>query len=128
MVTASHQVSLELPNGSFNYHVSPIAGWHLSSTPYRGVLHVAGANVKIIEQLLLVKYKVVFTESGLAAGARWNATIGSTTISSKTAGITFELANGSFTFFTAAVGYTAASATGSFAIAGAGTKTAIVFT
>ncbi|MFI5418186.1 MAG: YncE family protein [Candidatus Lutacidiplasmatales archaeon] len=128
VTTSSATTTFRVPNGTYTFRVSGIAGWRLSSGQYKGSVYVGGSNTVVTETFVPAKYWVTFKESGLPAGTAWNVTIGGTTISSTSSKIVFSLANGSYSFSTASFGYTATPASGSFTVGGSAVAKAITFT
>lgn len=92
-----------LPNGTYPYSISGIAGWTQSTLAASGSIVVNGAAVT--EPTLLyskVTYAVVFTENGLPAGITWQVTLGRVAESVLTDGgadiISFSEGNGSYAY------------------------------
>lgn len=92
-----------LPNGTYSYSVTGIAGWTQTTLPYSGSVVVNGASVS--EPTLVysrVTYAVVFNESGLPSGIVWQVTVGREVQSVLTDGgtdaLTFDQPNGSYAY------------------------------
>ncbi|MGB6443222.1 MAG: thermopsin family protease, partial [Thermoplasmata archaeon] len=95
------------PNGTYNYSVTPISGYHISSGAYSGSVTVNGAApATIVDHWTLVKYAVSFTETGLPHGTSWQVVINGHTYSTTGTTITVNLPNGTYAFTVSAVGYT----------------------
>jgi hypothetical protein len=123
-------LSFSVPNGTYGYTISGIAGYSQSTLSSTGSVTVNGAPVS--EPTLAyteVTYPVTFTESGLPGGTSWTVTLNGGPESSTGASIGFSEPNGSFGFTTGGVaGYTAAPNTGSVTVNGGSASVAIVFT
>jgi hypothetical protein len=96
-----------LPDGTYAYSVSGIAGWHQSTLPYSGSVVVSGASVT--EPTLVyteVTYSVTFSETGLPAGLTWQVTVNGVTQSLTTVAGTNSLTwtgllNGTYSYLIA---------------------------
>jgi hypothetical protein len=97
-----------LSNGTYPYAITPTPGWHESTLALVGSVRVSGGSQPVDGSGLGYSasltyaqqtYGVVFSESGLAAGAGWslNVSHGSTLRSSGPA-ISVALPNGTYTF------------------------------
>lgn len=74
-------------------------------------------------------YSVTFTESGLASGTSWSATLNGVTESSTTSTITFTEADGSYSYSIGSVsGYSSSPSSGTITVNGANINQAITFT
>jgi len=113
-------ISLELPNGTYDFAVGPRSGWIAS--PENGSFTVDGASTST--SILWTgpqptKYPVDFMESGLPAGASWSVTLSGATNSSSDGSIYFWEANGTYPYQAASVGYDPSPAVGSVDVSGA---------
>ncbi len=111
------------PNGTYNYTITGISGWHQKALPYTGNVVVAGAVVT--EPTLVftqVTYSVTFTESGLPSSTEWwvNLTNGQT-FSSTTTSLSFTEPNGTYAYAVATADkeYSPTVSGGSFGVSGA---------
>lgn len=120
-----------LPNGSYPYAISDVAGWHESDLRYQGMLTVdggsqpidgSGVGYAIVLDFAQVVYNVTFTEVGLPTGTVWNVTVGSTEYSTATSSLVVPLPNGTYSYALGGLGgwreaplpYTGALSVGGF--------------
>jgi hypothetical protein len=114
-------------NGTYNYTVGPLPGFHADL--YSGNVTVAGANVTVPVDWTRVIYNVTFAETGLPSGTSWSVTLNSTSESSVTSRIVFVEPNGTVSFTVAPVtGYTANVTSGSVVVQGANRAVYILWT
>jgi hypothetical protein len=85
-------------NGTHSYTIGPVANYSLGGS-YTGTVTVDGgapgttaATVSV--PWTLVKYKVTFTETGLAKGTDWTVTLGSSTATARSSTISISISNG----------------------------------
>ncbi|MGP8077561.1 MAG: hypothetical protein ACLQD8_02525 [Thermoplasmata archaeon] len=110
-------ITFELPSGSQNYTIAPIAGF---ATTEKGSVVVGTSAVSVPVAFSLVKYAVTFTESGLPSGTSWGVSAGANSTSSVTPTVVLNLPNGSYPYRLASVaGFTPPSPTGNFRVDGA---------
>ncbi|MGB6500301.1 MAG: hypothetical protein WBG19_02715 [Thermoplasmata archaeon] len=86
-------------NGTYDYTVADIPGWHQASLPYHGEVTIAGGPV--IETSLAfarVTYIVSFEELGLPSGTEWAVTLNGTLLSSSSSSVTAVEPNGSYSY------------------------------
>ncbi|HTP53996.1 MAG TPA: protease pro-enzyme activation domain-containing protein [Thermoplasmata archaeon] len=118
-----------VPNGTYAYTLTAVAGWEQTTLPFSGSVAVSGADVA--EPTLAytaVTYSVTFTESGLPGGTFWSATLNGNTESSTGPSIVFRVTNGTYGFSVSAVaGYTATPASGTVGVAGGPRSVGIVY-
>jgi YVTN family beta-propeller protein len=117
------------PDGTFNYSIDGISGWHQTSIPYSGIIIVTGSAVA--EPTLAftqVTYLVTISESGLPSGTNWSVTLDGHTSSSSTREVNFTEPNGTFTFAVAPVPeYNATPASSSVIVEGANASRKVSF-
>jgi len=124
-VSQSSQIVFELPNGTQNYTVSPVAGF---AAPSAGTVTVSGSPVSVPVTYTDVLYPLTFTESNLGVGTSWGITIGSTTITSTTTTLVFNLTNGSYAYrVDGASGYVPPSRTGIVTVDGSAVGLSVDF-
>lgn len=116
-------IAVAEPNGTYSYEVAPVPGY---SAEENGTVTVAGAAVAVPVGFSPT-YLVTFGETGLAPGAPWNVTLGSTLRATTASEIVFSLPDGTYPFATAAEGYFAAPPTGTVVVAGAALTQGISF-
>jgi len=97
-----------VPNGTYGYAISGIAGYAQSTVPYSGSEVVNGAPLSVSVRYVPVTYSVTFTESGLPSGLTWKVTFNSVSMSLTTNGGTDTLSfgsvpNGSYSYSIAGV-------------------------
>jgi hypothetical protein len=102
--------------GTDAYQIPAIANY--TASPSSGTVTVSGAyNISIA--FTQVKYAVTVTESGLASGTTWSATVNGVKQSTAGTTLTFYLANGSYTYSISNVsGYTLTGGSGPLKVAG----------
>jgi hypothetical protein len=106
MVTSGGNDTLvfpNVPNGTYQYSISDVSGWHESSIPYSGTVTVNGESVAITVTFTLVTYEVTLSESGLPSGLEWSVTVNGDSRNLLTDGGTDTLtwtglANGSYVY------------------------------
>lgn len=114
-------------NGTYNFTVAPLAGFHASV--YHGSVTVAGSDVTVVVDWTVVTYDVTFSETGLPSGTSWSVTLNSSLESSTTSSIVFAEPNGTIAFIVAPVsGYTANVTSGSVDVHGADQTVYILWT
>ena len=119
------RITLQEPNGTYGYVITPIAGY---STTYRGQVTVDGNNPTVAVMFTAVTYALTFTETGLPSGASWSVTLAGTVQTSTTTTITFQEPNGTYAFSVGSVSsYSVAPSTGSPHISGAPVTQALTF-
>ncbi|MGI0140237.1 MAG: hypothetical protein ACREBT_03690, partial [Thermoplasmata archaeon] len=126
----SGTVTFTTVNGTYNYSIDDVAGWHQTTLAYSGTASVAGRDV--IEPTLnftQFTYSVTFTQTGPGLGGNWSVILG-TTPETRTGGpITFTgMPNGTYAFSVSAAGYAASPASGSVTVSGSNATKAIVLT
>lgn len=92
--TRSNHITLELPNGTYNYSIVPITGYRVA--PRSGEIVVGGQPLSINVSFIQQDFPVVLEESGLTPGTEWSATIGQNTVYSDTPTIVFSMPNGTY--------------------------------
>jgi len=103
--------------GTYQYQISPVAGYTVS--PSSGTVTVTNGTYNLYVTFTQVTYLVTVTESGLASGASWSASVNGNTLSSTGTSITFSLPNGTYTIKVANVsGYSLSSGSVSVTVAG----------
>ena len=96
-----------LANGTYNYGIADVSGWHQTTLAYSGSLAVSGGTATIsgngsgYSNTLVytqVTYTVAFTESGLPTGTSWSVTVSGTIHSSTSSPISFTEPNGTYAY------------------------------
>jgi hypothetical protein len=114
-------------NGTYNFTVAPIPGFHADH--YHGNVTVAGADVTVMVYWTQVTYNVTFAETGLPSGTSWSVTLNTTPESSVTNSIVFVEPNGTMSYTVAPIsGYTANVTGGSVDVHGANQTVYILWT
>ncbi|MGA8542247.1 MAG: right-handed parallel beta-helix repeat-containing protein [Thermoplasmata archaeon] len=120
-------ITLALGNGTYNYTVSPVAGYVVA--PHSGSFSVHATQPAVTVAFTAVLYDVTFTESGLPSGTAWSVTFGGSTLGSSTTTITFDVANGSYAYSVAGVsGYSLVPGSGTQLVSGPGAGVTVAFT
>jgi hypothetical protein len=105
--TASSSTTTSLvvqePNGTYNYAITPIAGY---TTSWTGSATVNGMAQGVSLSFVQVTYTLGFSESGLPSGTSWTVTIEGSYLSSSTSSIDFTEPNGTYSYaITPVAGY-----------------------
>ncbi len=112
--------------GTYNYQIVGIAGYTVS--PSGGSVTVGG-NYALAVAFSTVKYAVTVSETGLASGTVWSATVNGVTQTSSGTEITFYEPNGTWSFSVASVsGYSLTGGSGSIPVSGSSAGTSVAFT
>lgn len=92
-------VSLQLPNGTFDYSVPSLPGYEPNSE--NGSVLVNGGETNVSVPFHLVTYSITFNETGLPASKHpksWSVSVGNTIVNSTSTSISFEVGNGTYTY------------------------------
>ncbi|MGP6206599.1 hypothetical protein ACNF42_00985 [Cuniculiplasma sp. SKW3] len=124
-VTGS-EISLTLPNGSYNYNVNSINGYSIRNKA--GPVNVYGKEVSVYIEFIQLTYKVTFSETGLSNGTTWEVTLNGLTHNVTGSSISLYLPNGTYTYSLRPVsGYTTGNKSGNITISGKNTTIEIKF-
>jgi len=150
-ISNTSTLTLNLPNGTYNYSVFCVPGFSFVG-PSNGTINISGASPPAIHVTFaaLPAYVVTFVESGLPAGTNWTVAVGGVgdmgthwghfagrsawlrehfIQTSDTTTISFNLTNGTYRYFAGwAEGYYSNSSFGKFNVSGAGLTIQINFT
>lgn len=121
-------LSVQLPNGTFDFSVSGSAGY-VPVSP-RGWLDVDGASTTVPVPIFPSSsvFTVTFSESGLPSGTTWSVTVLGLSVPGSNATIAVVLPNGSTPFSVVApAGHTASPSNGTAIVHGPGTVEAVSF-
>jgi hypothetical protein len=111
-------------NGTYPFHVTPIAGW--AASPWSGNFSVFGRAAVVNIAWSRVTYPVTFTETGLPGGSQWQVILGGTGVNGKTASLQVDEPNGTYSFTVSGpTGYEATPGTGSVSVTAAARSIAI---
>jgi Phosphoesterase family len=104
--SSSEVRTLELTDGQYSYLVGNVTNYSRTSP---GTFSVDGSGLNVTIQFTLVKYGVMFKETGLPAGASWSVAIGAVDKNSSAGAVSFDRGNGTFSYVasTDAPGYSA---------------------
>jgi len=120
-------LSVAIGSGTYPYQITPVPGYRAS--PSSGTLTVVNGAYNLIVTFTQVTYAVTLTESGLASGTSWSATVNGNTQSSVGTSMTFYLPNGTATFSIANVsGYSLSSYSVTLTVAGSPAGASLTFT
>jgi YVTN family beta-propeller protein len=126
----SSNLSFQLPNGTYGFHVVPIPG--LGVTPSAGTLNVTGAPVIVsvaFSTLPSYTYAVWFNASGIPSGTNWSVRLANALQTTSKSSLTFNEANGSYGYVVGTVfGFSSAPSNGSLNVSGVDQTVAIRFT
>ena len=121
--------SLALPNGTYQFTVSPSGGYE--PFPSSGSINISGAAVS--EAILFAGaatgvYKLVFDEIGLPNGHTWYVSVGGQNSSSQTGNVSFYETNGTYAYqVTSPAGYFASPSSGHITVQGSPVYREIAF-
>jgi Thermopsin len=101
--TNSNSVGTFLPNGTYTFTVSHVAGYN--ANVYSKTVSVAGRSFGLTYYFTQPEYTITFSETGLANGAVWSVTIDGHTHSTNGTSLSVTLANGTYSFKIHAKGY-----------------------
>ena len=120
-------LTLALGSGTYAYQITPVPGY--TASPSSGTITVGTSSYNLVVTFTAVTYAVTVTESGLASGQSWSATVNGEMQSSTGTSITYYLANGSYAFSAANVsGYSiTAGGSGTLKVAGAAAGVSVTF-
>jgi YVTN family beta-propeller protein len=116
-------LDLREPNGTYEYTVTPVAGFVVNGT---SPLSVLGAGLTVPVAFRAV-YVVTFLESGLSKGTPWAVLLGSANNASSTPTIGFLESNGSFAYTIEPVTGYLGNGTGQVAVSGAARTVSVTF-
>lgn len=91
----SSYLYLNLSNGTYSYTLLSVPGFVLESAQ-RGTLTVNGSAVQVPVAFSEYTFALKVIETGLPAGTNWSASVGGTTLTSKTSTMTFNEPNGTY--------------------------------
>jgi len=133
----------DLPNGTYNYSVTDLSGWHQTTLPASGTLTVNGGTGPIdgtgvgytvtLAYGTPVTYTVTISESTLPSGLNWSITLNDVMKSLVTDGGSESLSwtgltNGTYPYTVAPVsGYTASPSSGNVTVNGSDASISISF-
>ncbi|EQB73972.1 MAG: multitransmembrane protein [Ferroplasma sp. Type II] len=127
MSSNGNSVSFMMYNGTFDYTIMQVSGYH--SSPTTGSVTVNGSNVNESVSWYPVNYTVTFSETGLSPGTIWGLSVNGVVHTSSTNNITLSLPNGTYSYsLTTVSGYTPHAYTGSFTINSSSTTINIAYT
>ena len=125
--SASSSIGFKEPNGTFNYSISTVQGFHAIQS--YGKVGVDGKTVTESVSFKRTVYPVIFAESGLPSGAGWSVTLNGTSLSSNTTSILFTVTNGTYSYSVGYVpGYRASNTTGTAVVNGSSVTVSVNFT
>jgi hypothetical protein len=101
--TNSNSVGTYLPNGTYIFTVSHVAGYTVVS--YTKLVSVAGRSFGLKFYFTAFEYTITFSEKGLASGTVWSVTINGHAYSTNGTSISVPLPNGTYSFKFHAKGY-----------------------
>ena len=87
-------LTVELTNGTYNYSIGSVAGFH--STISSGVVIVNGSGPVISVTFIKSSYVLTVTETGLPAGSSWSVSVNGESQTSTNVSIQFILVSGNY--------------------------------
>ena len=131
--TGGTPIRFTVPSGIYSWSVGSVAGY-TTATP-TGSVSVSGGPQSVSVAYTAIptapasRFLVMVSESGLAPGTSWSATVEGTTSGSDATAIAFQETNGTHPWTVAAVsGYTLSAASGNVTVSGATSTVSVVFT
>ncbi|HTW55177.1 MAG TPA: YncE family protein [Thermoplasmata archaeon] len=123
-------LTVALPNGTYNYSLADISGWHQTSLPYSGRVTIDGTNVT--EEpfyFVQVTYRVTFAERGLPTDTNWSVLAGRELLNSTGPTIGFLEPNTTALSYVIqfVAGYSPMVRAGSFAVNGSALTVIVAF-
>lgn len=73
--SAGKPITVQLPDGPFEYVISEVPGYIQRTVPYSGSGVVSGANFSVTLSFHVFTYKATFTEAGLPNGVSWQLNV-----------------------------------------------------
>lgn len=125
----SGPISYQMPNGTYDFTISPVAGY--SASTYGSSLNVSGspADITITWLPLQVNYTIAFQAPNLPAGTQWSVTLASKTETLASTTISFQEPNGSYAYsISGATGYKITPSSGTASVNGADVTITVSFT
>ena len=122
-------VTLALANGTYDYTLTDLSGWHESTAPYYGRFTVDGANMTMTPfYFVRVTYALTFVERGLPSNAFWSIVAGGQYLNGTGVTITFATPNGTIAYSVAPVpGYSPMVGSGAVQVNGTDLLVDVVF-
>jgi hypothetical protein len=115
--STSGALSLTLPNDTYAYSVTPVAGYLVS--PGAGDVALDGVSRTVALVFTMFTYNVTVIENGLASGTAWSLMVDGNMSAASGPSLAVHLANGSYPFTVAPVnGYTSNPARGTWTVSG----------
>ncbi len=121
-------ITFDLPNGTYDYQLSGVPGYHESTIPYAGTITLNGSGIGLTLRFKPFPYAVVFRETGLPSGTVWNVSLGHAWILSNNTTATFGATNATYAFTVTSIGYTANPFSGNVTVSGGSGDVSITFT
>ena len=130
---AGSPITFAVPNGSYTYSAGAVSGYSAAHPTGTVPIDGAGSSVAITYSAVAApspsRYLVLVSETGLAPGTSWSATVDGTTSASNASAIAFQATNGSHPWSVAAVsGYSVSASSGNVSVAGSTSNVGVVFT
>ena len=94
--TAGNYISFPVYNGTYEYFISPVAGYHASA--YSGSIKLNGTGLVIPVYWNLTVYSVLITERNLPFHTTWGVFAGNSVYNSKNTTMALEVPNGTYHF------------------------------
>jgi hypothetical protein len=119
-------ISFELPNGTYAYQYSALAGYRPASR--QGTMVVNGSSLGILSQWSTIAYSLVFSEVGLPNRLSWGITFDGVSYSPTGTTLTLNVPNGTYPFSVASTGaYVGNPSTGWVTVSGGLTALQVTF-
>ena len=126
--TTADTISIQEPNGTYSFTVAS-SNKMFGPSPSSGTLTVKKGSVSVSITFSLIKYTVLFSETGLPSGTSWYVIFDGMNQSSTKGTIAFTFPNGTYSYTIGNVsGYSLAASSGSISVKGHNAAVSISFT
>lgn len=125
--SSNASVSLSLPNGTYNYTIQPVSGYHAVTDTGSFQVDAAGRSISVtFEQNL---YTLMVTETGLPSGMAWTVNVSGTLRTTTGTSVDIMLASGTYNVsVTGPSSYSSTISVKSVTIGTSNTTVSVVFT
>jgi parallel beta-helix repeat protein/putative cofactor-binding repeat protein len=93
-LSSSGTINFSLPNGTYNYTVGSVTGYHLNTATGSFQINAAGKTISVT--FVQNKYTLLVTETGLPAGDSWTVNVSGSTSTSTGNSIEIYLVSGTY--------------------------------
>ncbi len=75
VASAGYPVVARFPNGTYDYELRDVPGYHQDTVPYQGAFFLNGTGISVLLDFHLQRYSVAFVEQGLPNGTSWSVNV-----------------------------------------------------